>query len=301
MHRLIVETDLFSDVDDVGALAVAHALADDGRCELLAVGVNTPSVHGVRAVRAINAFFGRPGIAVGRFREHDDSVFEHDYATFLTENYPVPPAEGDELAVALHRRVLAEAEQSSITVVSLGFFGNLLDLLDSGPDEISDLDGTELVARAVSRMVVMGGRYPEGREFNIAQDPVAAGRVLSEWPTPIDFIGWEAGFEVITGREISRDDERNLVGAAYRTFSGEGAGRESWDPIAMHYAIVGGDGPYTASPTGRVVVESDGTTRFVADADGPHRYVSLAATPTAVAQALDALLERATRLRLHGG
>ncbi len=122
-------------------------------------------------------------------------------------------------------------------MVSLGFFGNLRELLSSPPDESSELDGRALVTRAVDRMVVMGGYYPEGYEFNIAQDPRAAAEVIAGWPTPVDFLGWETGFEAFTGREISRDDPRNLVGAAYRSYSGEGAGRESWDLIAMHYAI----------------------------------------------------------------
>ncbi len=102
MRRLIVETDIFSDVDDVGALAVAHALADEDRCQLAAIGVNTPSIYGVGAARAVNAFFGRPDIPVGRFAEQDDSVFAQDYAKFLNDNYPVP--RGDDLpATTVHR------------------------------------------------------------------------------------------------------------------------------------------------------------------------------------------------------
>lgn len=297
MHSLIVETDIFSDVDDVGALAIAHALADEGLCEILAIGVNTPSIYGARAARAVNAFFDRAHIPVGRFPEQDDSVFESDYAKFLAENYPVPTVERDELAVTVHRRALAAATPASVDVVSLGFFGNLRDLLDSPPDEISDLDGRALISRAVARMVVMGGYYPEGYEFNIAQDPIAAAYVLEEWPTPIDLLGWEAGFEAFTGRALSRDDERNLVGAAYRSYTGEGAGRESWDLIAMHYAIAADPLLYRPSLPGRVVVESDGTTRFVAEEDGDQRYISLAVEPARVAETLDSLLERSTRAR----
>lgn len=297
MRRLLVETDIFSDVDDVGALAVAHALADEGRCDILAVGVNTPSIHGVPTVRAVNGFFGRPEIPVGRFPEQDDSVFERDYATFIVQNHPVPPSAEDDLAVTVHRRALAAAAPASVTVVSLGFFGNLRDLLASPADEVSGLDGRSLVARAVTRMVVMGGHHPEGREFNIAQDPVAAAQVIAQWPTPVDFVGWETGSKVFTGGGISRDGERNLVGAAYRRYSGEGAGRESWDLIAMHYAVDADPRLYAPSPLGRVIVEPDGTTRFVPGDGGLHRYISLAAEPAAVARVLDALLERSTRAR----
>ncbi|MET3566908.1 inosine-uridine nucleoside N-ribohydrolase [Leifsonia sp. 563] len=297
MHRLIIETDLFSDVDDVGALAIAHALADDGRCEILTVGVNTPSIYGVPAARGVNGFFGRPGIPVGRFPLQDESVSEPDYARFITENYVVPRAQDAELAVTVHRRALAEAAAASVTVVSIGFFGNLRDLIESPPDDISDLDGRSLVAGAVTRLIVMGGRFPEGHEFNIAHDPVAAAFVLSRWPTPVEFVGWETGFEVVTGRGLSRDSEHNLVGAAYRRFSGEGSGRASWDLIAMHYAVVSDPDLYVLSPRGRLTVGQNGWTRFVTDDLGPHRHISLAAEPARVGDALDALLERSTRAR----
>jgi len=297
MKHLIVETDVFSDVDDIGALAIAHALADEGRCEILAIGVNTPSIYGVPAVRAVNGFFGRPRIPVGRFATQDESVSEPDYAKFIAEHYAVPAAERDELAVTLHRRALAEAAPGSVTVISLGFFGNLRDLIESPADEVSELGGRALIARAVSRLIVMGGRYPEGHEFNMARDPVAAASVLSLWPTPMDFVGWETGFEVVTGADLSRSSERNLVGAAYRRYSGEGAGRESWDLIAMHYGIVADPSLYTPSPHGTVVVAEDGTTRFVARTGGSHRYISLAVEPAMVAHALDTLLERSVRVQ----
>ena len=51
---LIVDTDIGGgscrDVDDVGAVCMANALADNGEVELLAVVVNTRPVQGVGAV-----------------------------------------------------------------------------------------------------------------------------------------------------------------------------------------------------------------------------------------------------------
>ena len=39
--QLIIDTDLGFDVDDVGAIAVAHALADQGKVDILGVVCNT--------------------------------------------------------------------------------------------------------------------------------------------------------------------------------------------------------------------------------------------------------------------
>ena len=43
---IIIDTDVFSDVDDIGALAVANALQNCGKADLQAVMINTPSEYG---------------------------------------------------------------------------------------------------------------------------------------------------------------------------------------------------------------------------------------------------------------
>jgi len=53
---VIIDTDIFSDVDDIGALAVANAFHNCGKADLQAVIINTPSKYGslaasVRVVR----------------------------------------------------------------------------------------------------------------------------------------------------------------------------------------------------------------------------------------------------------
>jgi hypothetical protein len=46
---IIIDTDIFSDVDDVGALAVANTLHNCGIVDLQAVIINTPSEYGALA------------------------------------------------------------------------------------------------------------------------------------------------------------------------------------------------------------------------------------------------------------
>jgi hypothetical protein len=63
---LILDTDIDGDCDDASALAVLHALADLGECNILGVVVSAPPVDlGVGAVRAINHACGRPDLPVG--------------------------------------------------------------------------------------------------------------------------------------------------------------------------------------------------------------------------------------------
>ena len=48
--RLIIDTDIFSAVDDVGALSIANVFHNAGDVEILGVMVNTPSKWGPLAV-----------------------------------------------------------------------------------------------------------------------------------------------------------------------------------------------------------------------------------------------------------
>jgi hypothetical protein len=56
---LIIDTDMSFDVDDVGAVCVAHALADRGEAALLAIVHDSGIFEGIGAVAAINEYYGR--------------------------------------------------------------------------------------------------------------------------------------------------------------------------------------------------------------------------------------------------
>lgn len=297
--RLIIETDVYSDVDDIGALAVAHHYADDGLAELLSIGVNTPSTHGTGAVRVVNGYFGRH-VPVGALFPRDESVFDQDYAKFLCETYAAPAdLAPPEDAVTVHRRALAGAPDASVTVLSIGFLHNLGRLLKSAPDDDSPLTGSALVERKVEHLVVMGGEFPSGLEFNLSQFPQNARSTVADWPTPIDFLGWEVGASVITGRKISTRGAEDVIGSAYRHFSGAGGGRESCDLLTVEVAVEGLGSHYRYSPPGRVQIDESGVTSFHLDPAGSHRYVMLAAGVDQIAAHIDSILEREPATHLH--
>jgi hypothetical protein len=64
---LIIDTDMTVDVDDVGALCVAHALVDRGEAHLLAVTHDTGFSHGIGAVSVVNAYYGREDVPLGAY------------------------------------------------------------------------------------------------------------------------------------------------------------------------------------------------------------------------------------------
>ena len=85
-----------------------------------------------------------------------------EYASKLAHHFPgvLQDATSTPDPVDLYRQTLSEAQDDSITIVSIGFFDNLAALLDSEPDVYSHLTGRELIAAKVKDLVIMGGDYP---------------------------------------------------------------------------------------------------------------------------------------------
>jgi inosine-uridine nucleoside N-ribohydrolase len=275
---VIYDTDMALDVDDVGALALLHALADRGEARLLAIGISESARHdnGVWAAPmadVINTYFGRPDIPIGAFRgPHQKTQDTGRYAEKTAKAFPHDLRSGRDApeAYKLYRQVLAGRPDRSVTMLSVGFLTNLDALLRSGPDEASPLEGVELVRRKVKEWACMGGRFPasvDDGEFNLATYPEATAYVLAHWPTPAMFSGFEIGARVKTGARLIREQApaSSPVSRAYLEYTG-GPDRESWDQTAALYAVRG--------------LDHDGQTYFTAVTRGHNRF-ELTATPRA--------------------
>lgn len=227
--RIILETDMTFDVDDVGALAVLHTLADHGRADILAVNYNEVHPNGAGAIHAINTWYGRADLPVGAYRGElsapDSSRYLDRLATFphRLANDSAPDA------LDVYRRVLNDQPDASVTIVSVGFLNNLADLLRAEAD---------LVASKVERLVVMGGRHNDG--FNLVRHGLVrtTQEVIENWPTPLAISDY--GGSVRTGSALADTPAENPVREAYfRWFGGKFEGRSSWDQVAVLYAVYG--------------------------------------------------------------
>ncbi len=168
--RLIFDTDMMGDVDDVGTAAVLHALADQGEVKILAMGVCVKNPWSPLCLDALNTYFRRPDIPLGVVKgpAHNRAS---KYAQGIAEEFPhaLKSAEDAPDAALVYRRVLAGQPDGSVVMVSVGQLTNFRNLLKTGPDDHSNLGGTELVKRKVRVWVCMGGKFPEGREANLDQ------------------------------------------------------------------------------------------------------------------------------------
>lgn len=228
--KVIFETDMCTDVDDVGALAVLHALADNGEAEILAISFNEVHPSGAGAICAINTWYGRGDIPIGIYKgnlaDPDESSYLDDLAANFPHNLPTTPIPS---SLDLYLQVLREQPDDSVTIISVGFLNNLYDLLKADPNLVSQ-KVTELVVMAV----LIDDPYNTVRHNLIDKSEY----VIDNWPTPL--VISQHGETVQTGARLSETSAENPVREAYyRRFNGQYKGRSSWDQLAVLYGVRG--------------------------------------------------------------
>lgn len=305
---LIFDTDMGNDIDDALALAMIHALQARGECRLLGVAVSKDNPYAPACVDLLNTFYGRGDIPIGVVR---DGVTPEpgNYAPLLVnarrdDGRPLFPRTTKAMddyaeAVAMLRRLLAAAEDRSVTVVMVGFSTNMARLLDSPADAVSHLDGRRLFERKVSRVVMMAADFSEraqsnptfdSREYNVYMDIASARGFIADCPSPIIFSGFEVGASILyPAASIERDyrwSDSHPVAMGYRHFKRMPYDRPSWDLTAVLEAVRPERGYFGLSSPGRAEVSEDGRVRFIADANGKHRYLTVDAVQREVVRTL---------------
>ena len=257
MVKLIVETDITLDVDDVGALAVVHALADGNETQLLGVSFNEVHPDGVKAIASINAWYHRADTPIAQFNGILKNPDESRYLSYIARMFSNSVSVKTDDALSFYKEILNAQKDQSVTIVSLGFLNNLADLLHAHPT---------LVRRKVRQLVAMGGRFNDNFNF-VRHELVGESQfVIENWPTPL--IVTDFGGNVHTGTTLASAPPENPVREAYfRWFNGSFKGRSSWDQIAVLIAVRGETGgfEFVGNMTGRL------RNGFTWEIDGVHR------------------------------
>lgn len=260
---LLVDTDIGPDCDDAAALALLHSLADRGEVKILGITHCTSSPYGAGCIDAINAYYGRPELPIGTLKQPGflhGPAYER-YNRHIHDRYPhrYPDSKDVPEAVALLRRLLAKQEDGQTVMAAIGPLINMAALLASEPDCHSPLSGADLIRRKVARLVVMGGAFPSGLEWNFEQHPSSAQVVCAKWPTPVLFSGYEIGCAIHTGQTLyDRTPSDHPVRQAYERFTG-GTTRESWDLTVILASIRNPRDYWDIEEGGFVEVLEDGT------------------------------------------
>ena len=307
--RLIFDTDMGNDTDDVMALCMIHALQSRGAVELLAVTITKDHPQAAAFVDAVNTFYGRPDIPVGvvkggatpepgKFNLLADAKNEDGSA-----RYPHDLQSGNDApeAAGLIRKLLAAQPDNSVTLVQVGFFTNLQRLLASHPDAASPLGGRELIAKKVKTLSIMAGAFQtvswdtRHLEYNVVKDIPAAQALAKDWPTPVIWSGFEIGVAAAFPHAVIEHDldyvKHHPLKEAYCLYNPPPHDRPTWDPTALLYAACPDRGYFGLSPAGTVTVEDNGATWFRPSRDGKGRDRFLTMNAEQAARVREAIVQ----------
>jgi hypothetical protein len=282
--KVIWDTDLGCDFDDAGCGAMLHALASQGHVQLIGTMCCTSNPTGAPALEAINTYWGRAGIPVGTLKEEgflgSYSSGDH-YTDAIASNYPNTLKNGSNApnAVSLYRKILAENDDSSVVIVTTGPLRNIARLIESGPDQNSQLNGRDLIAKKVKLLGVMGGFYGNAQdeqkadgEWNLKQDGGASHTAIENWPTPAVFSGAEVGCCIWTGRKLwNEGSEDNPAREGYRNAPEHC--RDSWDQTIALYIATGLKDYFGIETGGYNEVYSSGINAWHSSPDRNHSYL----------------------------
>ena len=231
---VILDTDISSDCDDAGALALLiNGCKKNGAC-LKAVINDTDNPYASGAIDAILEYYGVQAL-IGQTTdvgfETADTPINVKYNRHLTEQFSRRFREGEPLAAPardVYESVLLDSKDGSVVLITIGFLNTAAEALRLFP---------ELFARKVRCVVAMAGNFrtPQEPEWNILRNPRAAKFFFENCPVPIVFDGFEIGYSFRTGFE--HPDPKNPVAVAYELHGGgEGA---SFDLCAVDMAVHG--------------------------------------------------------------
>lgn len=276
-QRVILDTDMDSDVDDVGAIAMLYNLHKQKQIDLLGVIVTSDDPYAPECVSALNTYYGMEHLLVG-FLEGQPVLKNHSrYTRQIAEEYLHPLSSWKEAATATdtYRKLLAESPDHSVIILTVGHLSSLQKLLESPPDKYSFLSGKELVEAKVQKWYCMGGQFPQGKEANFYRpDPASTVYCLNNWNKEVVFCGWEIGNLIITGDvTLKKLPDKHPVYRAYELYNNF-AGRASWDQVAVFLLSKKSREYFRIENRGYCHIEPDGSNRWIPGKKSNHGYLT---------------------------
>ena len=303
--KVIFDTDMAYDWDDVGAMAVLHALADLGEAEILGMGVSingTSSDWAPNTIDIINTYYGRPDIPIGKAISGGTEI---DFFGEWTSKQGFPSnLDSTWNVVSLYRKLLSEQPDTSVVLISVGYLTNMKDLMYSEPDKYSDLKGMDLIAKKVKFMSCMGGRHPEGGKESNFQDLLGYSKIaVDNFPRPILFTSQQVG-RIHTGKLLLNTPTTNPVRAIYerrqKQVHPDRIDHTSFDQLAVLVAIRDANKYFSLTVSGTNVLtfnaDSTATNNWHPSPDSGHTYFTHKNKETVIAE-IDYLMAREPKNR----
>ena len=286
---IILDTDIGSSTDDLFAMEMLYEYQRQGRCTLLGIIVDRQGQEYAALADVMNTYFGYPDLPIALIRQgipnpkiwidyKDLPNYTHPdgtpmFSRTLTDYSTLPDG------WQLYRQLLAAQPDHSVTICSNGFVCALTQLIQSGPDTHSPLNGVELVRHKVKCIYMMGGVFGdavEPIEYNFAQGVEHAQTFFNLWPDNVDIIMSPGevgdGVEYKPEQVIADIDwtDAHPIKQVYMRCNCN-TGQKMWDVLPTINAVEGND-QFPLSERGLVTVSSKGETFFTSLTTGNIRY-----------------------------
>lgn len=271
MRNFIFGTDWWTDCDDAVAIRLLSYFVKNKKIGIKGFCVNARMEYSARSFDVFrkDCGFGAEPVSIdkaavdfGRCPPYQKRLAETEGDYFSEADFEDP--------VVMYRRILADSSEL-LEIIEIGYSQVLASLLLSEPDEISPLNGVELVRQKVKKLWIMAGKWDEnpGKENNFARNlrtSNGAEILCRLWPTEMTFLGWEVGVGVLTGQTAPEGSLLKNVLIDH----GSSHGRDSWDPMLVLLACIGDESEagYSVRKGYASVNGSTGENFFVSNSEG---------------------------------
>ncbi len=285
---IIYDTDMGNDIDDALALAMLYNYVDAGKVDLLGITISKANEYTIPYIDMMNRHYDHPDIPIGYVYEGETNepgkYLKRTLETKLDGKllFSLEKSLNDSIpeAYILQRKLLASQPDHSVVFIVVGFHTNIERLLESGPDEYSDLNGVELVRKKVKLLSVMAGCFDSARpEYNVVVDIPASQSLFEKWPGEVVISPVELGGAVLyPPNSILHDfgdpgtDPLCLSYAYYRTMPYY---TPCFDLTSVLQAVEPKGDFFGFSGKGKVHVTDSGVTLFEPKASGKHAYLTI--------------------------
>src|SRR4030095_2205348 len=119
---------------------------------------------------AINTYYGRVEMPIGVYKGSKLAMHGSPYAKAVAEQCPNDIGLSEKVpdVLGLSRRSLPQQPAGRVPIIAVGQMNNLVDLLATPPDQLSELSGRELVRRKVAALFVMAPYFNGRNEYQRA-------------------------------------------------------------------------------------------------------------------------------------
>lgn len=283
-RNIILDTDMGPDCDDAGALALTLQYCKKYDVKLLGIANCTSNVYANGAIRAICEYYGVEEPFIGQHKGGEMLPDGLKYNKAVTKKYcryeSSACAATD--SIEFYKKLLTEAEDNSVTVITIGTFTNIASILN---------EDAVLFNKKVHSIVAMAGKFPSGSEFNVTSDPISAATVIEKFQKQIIFCPFDVGKLIYTG--FNEMHENNPVFDSYYNYMDKELPclRDSWDLTTVQYAFEGNDSFYSLSKPMKVTIDINGKMKTEKDKYSKRYFVIQKAENEEIANYLNSFLE----------